>query len=257
MNISSLLDWNQWTTDATGDGTISFSGGVATISSGIGTGSAKVFKSFATSPGEVYELTFMARRFSGVDGTSGSAYVDWPSETSLKDRVEVGSPQWREYKIRYAVPLTSAHGSVIQLGVGVYGSLGGSIKVASPRISVAHTPFGSLRTLAHGLLQFSGTTPSVNVNKAAGGISALEYVSADKAIYVTIGRVSTNGIYSHPIFFAQMTPDGASGVIKLVPKVGNYDTATGKVKVQFIDTTTGAYVDITGLTLYFHFMALF
>lgn len=248
-------EWKGWASSQSGDGAVTISGEVATLSSGITTGSAKLTKDVFTQPGEVYELTFMARRVSGVDGTSGSGWIDWPGGGTLKTRVEINSDQWAEYTARYAIPLTSNENSYTQFGVGVYTALGGQIEVCHPRISVDRSPFGALRSVAHGLLYWDGTTLVTHGSFSTSGIISTRYDAASKSLFIKTKRINL-AVAVRPLAFVQMTPDGAASVVKLVPKVGSYNTTTGEFTVRFIDTTTGAFVDIAGLALYFFFKAV-
>lgn len=244
--------WNGFVQTLSGDGAISISGEVATISSGISTGSAKLERRIFSFPGEMYTMTFMARRISGSDGTSGSGWIDWPAVTGLRTRVEVNSSEWQEYTIRYAIPVTAINTSYISLGVGVYTSIGGQIEACYPRITVESTPYGALRSTAHGLIYWDGAVASVSPSFSNAGIAGVTYDAPSKTLSVETPRIDL-GIAVRPLAFVTMTPDGTAGVLKLFPKVGNYDTSTGKFLVKFIDATTGLVTDITGLALYFFF----
>lgn len=244
--------WNGFVQTISGDGAISISGEVATVSSGITTGSAKLERRIFSFPGEVYKMTFMARRVTGDDGTSGSGWIDWPAVTGLRTRVEVNSSEWQEYTMRYAIPVTAIDTSYISLGVGVYTSLGGQIQACYPRITVESTPYGALRSTAHGLIYWDGAAASVSTSFSNAGISGVTYDAPSKTLSVATPIINL-GIAVRPLASATMTPDGVAAVLKLFPKVGNYNQADGKWSVKFIDATTGLVTDITGLALYFFF----
>jgi hypothetical protein len=251
-SIPSASAWAGFTQAVSGDGAISISGEVASISSGIATGSAKITKRIFTQPGEIYSMKFMARRVSGSDDTSGSGFIDWPAATSLKTRIEVNSSEWQEYTVRYAVPVTSSATSYIDLGIGVYTSLGGQIQACYPRISVGNTPFGALRATAHGLVYWDGATATLNPSFTNSGVISMRYDAPTKTLFIQTPQINL-GVDVRPLAFATMTNDGVAAVLKLFPKVGSYDISNGEWQVKFIDATTGLVTDITGLALYFFF----
>jgi glycerophosphoryl diester phosphodiesterase len=260
LNLAVGDAWESWVNFVSGDGVITFSGvgnKIVNISSGVGTGSAKLDRRFYTTPGEVYEMSFIARRVSGTAGAAGSAWVDWPGVSGLKNRVEITSPYHREYKIRFAIPFTSVADSYISLGVGVYTVLGGQIEIIGvPKIKVDHTPHGVLRTIANGLIYWDGTTAALNASFSSVGIKSLTYNAGTKKIEIEIAKINTP-VATRPIFFSQLTADGTATARKLTLTLGSYNSATGIVYAEFIDPATGLIVDIGSATYarYFFFKA--
>ena len=233
----------------TGAATAAVSGEVLTCTSVAGE-SAKATKFIAVRPGETLKVSFLAKRVSGVDATSGGALITF---SGTKDQVRVTSGDWKEYEVSYQLPQTAADAAFISVEFGVFTADSGTVKFARPCAEIIGAQHAGLRTIACGLITLAAGTPSINTGFTSFGIDALSYNAGTKTLTITTEKTS-GALYSSPLFFAGMTRDGNG--LKLAPKPGTWAAAAGTIQVQFADTTTGLSVDIATLgTMYMWFKA--
>lgn len=233
----------------TGAATAAVSGEVLTCTSVVGE-NAKAVKYVAVRPGEMLKVSFLAKRVSGVDETSGGAII---TNSGTKDRIRVTSEDWKEYEISYQIPQTAADAAFITVEFGVFTLDAGSVKFMRPRCEIIAAQHAGLRTIACGLIALAAGVPSVNTGFTSFGIEALSYNAGTKTLTITTEK--TNGAsYTSPLFFVGMTKDGNG--LKLEPKPGTWSPVAGTIQIQFADTTTGLVADLATLgTMYMFFKA--
>jgi hypothetical protein len=237
------------TITTTGAATAVVSGEVLTCTSAVGE-NAKAAKFIAVRPGELLKVSFLAKRISGSDDTSGGAAIVY---SGTNDRIRVTSEEWQEYSISYQLPPTAADAAFVAVEFGVFTADAGSVKFLRPRAEIIGAQNAGLRTIACGLITLTSGTPTVNTNFTSLGISALAYDAGTKTLTITTDKTS-GAAYSSPLFFVGMTQNGNG--LKIEPKAGSWSAVAGTVQVQFADTTTGLSVDIAVLgTMFMWFKA--
>lgn len=261
MNISTDVAWKSFMRNLAGTGSISVSGDKLTVSNTtVGSGNyAFNKKAVFVKAGETYTFSCMARRISGANGTSGSISIYYPTLTDNVNKVEINTPDWERYELRYTIPFSAQPTSTIQINIGILGGCAGEFEISNPLLTVENTPFGALRSIGHALFQWNGSSSKDLVtlpNWSMFNIGSKSYVQADKALYVQVEVVANSGLNARPLFFANMTPDGDPQAIRCVPKVGSYNITTGMVKIQFLDVTTGDFIDINNFNVLFFLMGV-
>ena len=253
-----------WLSRVEDDGVLTFNteGTTVTLSSGANTGRAYIRKFIPLNGGEYITLRFMARKISGVV----EAGIDYPFEGAnyLRNRTTIDSTEWQEYTLTAAT--SNTHNPVdeyVSVNIGTFSTVAGAGEFANVRIEVSGGAKGPSNTWASGLFRFrqEGTDPAfveINDNFHTNGISNVEWDAITPTeLNVTIPVVKTTGNYRlRPLFFAQLTSEYLPDV---VAKVGEYDPATGIVKIKFANGT-GSFVDIrsllvTGNSIFMSFMA--
>lgn len=248
MNVPSALGWFGFRQTLSGDGAITVSGEVASVSSGAGTGSAKLERTLKLSPGERARVSVFARRISGSDSTSGGLALDFPSVGSLDNRVRVLSEEWQEYTVEYAAPFNVDDDDYLNIAIGVFTSDGGEVEFAYPRIALDNTAFGAPRLHSYGLIVVTSGTPELSTNFVHFGIKGLSYDAGTMILTVQLEPgIDTSGRRASPLFFCQTTLDNPADI---VAKPGQFDRATGELFIKFLDSNAGAYIDISGITTY-------
>lgn len=254
MDIPSAIGWvDGFVQNTSGDGAVSIgSDGVASLSSGAGTGSAYFEKIVKSTPGEVLSFSCMARRISGSDDTSGALKVEWPADSSGEESVVfVTSPEWREYEVSIAAGLANGATDHFTIAVGTFTADGGEIEVAIPRIKISGSRCGALRCHAYGLVRFNAGAPALDADYVSHGITALAYDAPTKTLSLTTPRAIT-GITAGaaPLLFCQVTTESA--VTAYTAKIGEFARATGVCKVKFYDMASGAEADISAIAGQFY-----
>jgi hypothetical protein len=255
MDVHSASRWFGFTSALSGDGAETATAEVLSLSSGVGTGSAKRTKRVKLSPGERVRFSCLARRISGSDATSGELSIDWPADgTSLRNRVRVTSSDWQDYSIEYAAPFTADDDDYAALNVGVFTSDGGQVEYAFPRIAVEGTKYGAARVFCAGMIFMDLGTPSVSSSFIMFGIRSVVYDAATKTLTVTMDPgVSGGGTQASPLFFTQVTPDASA---QIYAKAGIFDRTNGTLIVKFTSTVTGAFVDVAANQFYFQLLGV-
>lgn len=256
MSVPGSTDWSDFHVIEQGAGESDITNGVLRTAVPIGqggTGNRSIWQRYThTSPGEIWVGSVYARRLSGADGSSGAVWFDWPSGGADYDWAEIRSPYWRLYTIRSVIPQHAEPGDTLHFGVGQYNGTEGVTEFACPRLSVANSAFGAPRSVGHALIGWDGSTAFLNVNFSRFNIKSVTYDGDNNQIVIASEPVPDAGAYMRPLMLAQMTFDGGSNAAPLVPKVGQYEAATGEWYVRFLDVTTGSYADISGIgTFYF------
>lgn len=247
---STLEDWAPATSGA---GAAVITGKVYSLSSTVGVDEGYITKKIPARPGETVTIRALARRISGVDGTSGSLGIDYPASGSLKNRVEVNSASWEKYSVSYTVPHTAVDTDYVQLVIGTWTSLGGEIEVTELEILVSGGASPFARMPAASLITISDGVPAQNASFVNTGIKAISYSAGTKKLYVTIPPV-VSPHNSAPVIFAELTNNTN---LQLQARAGEFNRTTGLFTVFFIDTTTGLAVDITPLgTMYLNVLAI-
>jgi len=247
MTNVSTTSFNDWSQEINGAGSsLTLSNKKASIVSVVGEKSF-LYKSIPARAGEKVTLSCMGRLISGASGTRGSLGIDYPAAASLKNSIEIDSPHWQEYKLSFVVPHTANDTQYVQLVVGCWTALAGSIEVTEPKIQVENGAGAFARIWAAGLIKMASGTPSINENFAHVGIEALSYNSTTKELTVTIPKCP-NYVNVAPIISVQFTHDDA---LDYIPKAGSFDRTTGEFTVKFFDVTASsplAPVDISGIS---------
>lgn len=261
MNIASDIGWKSFITQNAGTASFSISGDKLNCSNGTaGSGNyAYKKKIYFAKAGETYTFSVIARRISGTNGTSGAISIYFPDQTANANKVEITSSDWQLYELRYTVPLSASSTTYIQFNAGLIANQAGEVEISEPRITVENSPFGGIRSIGHSLFQWNGSTTKDLValpNWSSFNIGTMSYVQADKALYIQVETVNISGLNARPLFFCQMAPEGDAIAIRSVPKVGSYNSTTGIVKVQFMDTSTGLYVDINDFNVIFSLIGI-
>lgn len=252
MNIGNSVDWKQFRLGSTGSGSISIDGQILKSSVTIGSNSSFASREIVTQPGEEYNITFVARRISGENGSCARAFIDYPAPGNLIDYVEIRSNDWMEYELNFTVPIVATNNSRMQIGFGHYTGLSGEAEFLYPRISVKNTPHGVLRTVGHGLIHWDGATASVVGTHAAGGIESVTPSSGNTEILVKTSPMESFQGYARPLVFCQIAPNGPPN---LLPRAGSFSQSNGHFVVKFVDVNSGQYVDISGKEIYLNFSA--
>lgn len=239
MDVIGGRDWSGWYQVVDGDGALSIADGVATCSSGAGTGRARLSRRVWLSPGERVDVSIMARRTAGVDATAGGMWFDWPAEGTAVDSVRIISAHWCEYRLTYIAPPTATATQYLTISIGQITSSGGTVLVHSPRIDITASSIGAPRVLACGMIKMAAGVPTLVAEYQRCGISLLAYASNTLSLTLPAGVP----FYGRPLAFVQQLADTGTNALRLEPKVAGYDPATGILTIRWIDVTTGAVAD--------------
>ena len=258
--MMNTLDFSDWRDFVDGDGTVSISDGIITAASTSGS-RARIRKYFNVFPGDTVEFRIWARNSASTPGVPcGNLAIDNNisspfASDAIAGVLDVETSEWREYVLRYSVPLDSPPAAVSCITLGVFASSSGEAQFARPSINITNSIIGTSRVLAMGLIRLDAGVPSLSDNFCHTGISALEYDSGSSTLFVTVPRVG--GIAdtrSRPLGFATMTATATGDVM---PTVGNYSTTTGTFSVGFRSLVDGEFVDMAERgTVFMNFQAI-
>jgi len=258
--MMNTLDFSDWLELLTGDATVSISDGILTAASTSGS-NARIRKYFNVFPGDTVEFRIWARNSASTPGVPcGNLAIDnnipsFAGNDAIAGVLNVETSEWREYVLRYSVPLDSPPAAVSCITIGVFTSSSGEAQFARPSINITNSIIGTARVLAAGLINLNAGVASLSENFAQSGISALEYVSASSTLFVTVPRVGGPvGTRSRALAFATMTDTAAGDVM---PTVGNYSTTTGNFTVKFRSLVDGSVVDMAARgSVFINFQAI-
>lgn len=238
LPISMGRDWSDWV-EENDSGTLTISGGVATLGSTNSSTKGVLAKYVPLRPGETLRFSVIARRISGTDDGGPGVAIDYPSGGTNVNQVLLYSEDWQEYSLSYTAPLTGSDTSYVKIVVGSWYSRVGTGEFCMPRAEITSPAYGAPRLVAQGLLLISSGTPTYNANFAWNGIKDLAYDGTAPGITVTVDAFP-DGVRSAPIFLTQL--DNYS-YPEIAARHGGFDRGTGELTVKFTNTTTGVWVD--------------
>ncbi|WP_323036265.1 hypothetical protein [Pararhodobacter sp.] len=231
-------------------GSASVLDGVMTATSTVGVSSRQSFE-VAAHPGETYEFRCWARITDGLLIGNGALAIDHydaiPGNDPLVRSVTepIVSDAWREYVLRYTVPLGATPDAYIRFSAGVFTGGAGTCQFTWPSVQCIGGHRGTLRVVAAGLIGCSNGSWSIVGSYIASGIRSLSY--ANSALTLTVDRVPLGVDGAYPLGHVTKTRNGNAAWRRLIPTIGSYAAPVGArdgtVVVEFTDPSTGLKAD--------------
>lgn len=226
-------------------GVISLTNKVATISAPSGE-STRIDKHILADAGCSVRCRVFAR---AVSGSGGSLTIDYLPIDRGGDAIRITSTEWREYTASFTVPLNVPDNQRITFGMGKFAAdATGSAMFHSPRFEVMQTMLGAPRILGRGLIRLAAGVPSLSLAHQQDGIDALSYDAATATLSITMRQNNGAALHLSPLLFPVMTDENTTAAGRLTEaRPIDYDPTTGIATIRFINGSTGAIQDVTGL----------
>lgn len=236
-HISSDHRFTSWGTFQNGAATAVISNGVLACQSPDTSSSAYGRKRIFLKPGELVTVRFVARLISGGGDTAPGCNIEFPSEGDVVSGVKLDSTEWKEYAVSFAAPWTAGDGDYLQISLGSFTNRVGEAEFILPSIDISNAIYGAPRRIAQAYIKLDAGVASLHSLFANHGVRSVSYSAANKELTVTVDPV-TEGL---PIPFVGISADNAAAVV-----AKPYEIFSGSVKIKFMDTATGAFIDVTG-----------
>lgn len=241
IRISPSDTWRGLDNTTTGDGAISITGKVLTLSSGVLSGSAQVSERINVNAGEVINVRVLARKTSGADGEEGRMVISYPTSDAPKNQVKISSSSWQKYSLRFAVPLThNSNDDFINLIFRTNNEDGGTFEYTQLEVTSESAGLPSPSVTAMGKVTMTNGVPSLPVSYRSHGVVSMNY----SGVLLTIQTDYTYPINRGFIPIVQVTHDGQTN--RNITVGATMDpSGLGRIYVVFADATTGVAIDMT------------
>ncbi|PNH94096.1 hypothetical protein [Vibrio diazotrophicus] len=243
MTIFQSATWSNLKTDITGDGSVSVASGLATIFSGLSSGSAQITKRIYPKPGQLVTVKVFANL---SENSLARIRINYPTAGSPKNQVVVSEQGWRFYELSYLVPITHLPTDFITLTFGMNNEDFGTVQMLPPDITVENFEIPTPRCPAAFRLDINAGVITVNAYHIANGIESVTYDHATNPYLVIIQTEYTYPTNNNqvPLPFAQHA-GGQNNQIKIHAQYDN--SGLGRIYLVFYDGN-GQPVDLTTLT---------
>lgn len=241
MNLP-LSNLNSWDTVKSGTGTIVISneGRSARLSGEVGSG-AQFVKHLVASPFTLYKVSLSARSFRGTGNVwiaDGGTPVNY---------IEVTTGRWTRYEVTTNLKITSDPlSTTARLAIGIATNTDGDIEIADVVVEEINSSFGSLQTIAAGIVTVNGGVYSTSPTKYN-----VASVQAEDTYTLSVTCTKLHSSIPTPMIFVTMLDtSGSQTVGRIQPRY--YDKVNGKALFRFLNNDNQP-VSLAGVNCFFSF----